>query len=188
MPGSSRSARGRPKGVAVRPEAVRQARLESGLSLAELAGGQVTRAAIHLVETGKMRPSMRTLQLIAQRTSRPVSYFLAEPQGTEEQRAARDELLGLVDREDFDTAIALGGRLLAEHLEPGLEADVRYCLGRAHVRTLDCAAALRHLSRARRLFDRIGDAWMVAHVVDQEAIAMFLVQDPRALSRALEAL
>jgi tetratricopeptide (TPR) repeat protein len=34
----------------------------------------------------------------------------------------------------------------------------------------------------------MGDSWMLAHVLDQEAIAMFLVEDPRALPRALEAL
>ncbi|HSR24357.1 MAG TPA: helix-turn-helix transcriptional regulator, partial [Candidatus Eisenbacteria bacterium] len=92
MRGSSRSTTRKPKGIAIRPEAVRQARIEKGLSLAEVAGGEVTRATIHLVEAGKMRPSMRTLQLIAQRTGRPVSHFIAGQQGSEEQRAARDEL------------------------------------------------------------------------------------------------
>src|SRR5215472_7168335 len=105
MPGSSFNGRRRPKGIAVRPEAVRQARLDAGLSLADLAGGQVTRAAIHLVETGRMRPSMRTLQLIAQRTGRPISFFMADHEGSDEQRAARDYLVRLVDGEDFARAI-----------------------------------------------------------------------------------
>src|SRR2546423_11048040 len=122
MPGSSRNVKRRPKGIAVRPDAVRQARLESGLSLADLARGQLTRAAIHLVETGKMRPSMRTLQLIAQRTGRPVSFFIDGPQGSAAQRAARDELSHLVDTGDNAGAVALGVRLLDEELEPGIEA------------------------------------------------------------------
>src|SRR5215472_6509421 len=105
MPGSSFNGRRRPKGIAVRPEAVRQARLDAGLSLAELAGGQVTRAAIHLVETGKMRPSMRTLQLIAQRTGRPVSYFMADHEGSQEQRVARDEVVRLVEEGAFVEAV-----------------------------------------------------------------------------------
>jgi tetratricopeptide (TPR) repeat protein len=188
MPGSSLNGRRRLKGIAIRPEAVRQARLDSGLSLAELAGGQVTRAAIHLVETGKMRPSMRTLQLIAQRTGRPISYFMADHEGSQEQRVARDELLRLVDEGAFVDAIAMGAPLLDGHLEPGLEADVRFALGRAHVQTVEGELAMLHLARARQLFERIGDSWMAAHALLQEGLAMFLVEDPRTLPRALEAL
>ncbi len=187
MLGSRRRAVRRSKGVAVRPEAVREARLEKGLSLAEVAGGDLTRAAIHLVETGKMRPSMRTLELIARRTGHPVSFFMVE-HGPAEQQAGRDELSRLVDIGANADALALGSRLLAEGLEAGIEADVQFAIGRAHVRLSDGASALRPLSRARDLFERMGDGWMVAHVMDQEAVAMFLVEDPRTLSRALEVL
>ena len=65
--------RPRPAGVDVSPEAVRRARTEAGLTLAELARGHVTRGAIHLIETGKARPSMATLQLISERTGKPIS-------------------------------------------------------------------------------------------------------------------
>ena len=188
MPGSSGSARRRPKGIAIRPEAVRQARQEMGLSLTDLAGGQVTRAAMHLVETGRMRPSMRTLQLIAQRTGRPISYFMSEPQGSDEQRSARDELVQLVDGDELPAAVALGQELLAEDLEPGLEAEVRFAIGRAMVRMADGEHALPHLALARRLFESIGDSWMSAHVHVQEGMAMFLVEDPRTLPRAMDAL
>jgi tetratricopeptide (TPR) repeat protein/DNA-binding XRE family transcriptional regulator len=188
MLGSSRSVSRKPKGIAVRPEAVRQARIEKGLSLAEVAGSEVTRATIHLVEAGKMRPSMRTLQLIAQRTGRPVSFFIAGQEGSEEQRAARDELSQLVDTGDYATAIVKGTRLLEETMEPGIEADVRFSVGRAYVRSIEPKDALSHLTRARVLFERIGDTWMAAHVVEQEAVALFLLGDPRTLSRALESL
>lgn len=188
MPGSSRSVNRKPKGIAIRPDAVRQARLEKGLSLAEVAGSEITRAAVHLVESGKMRPSMRTLQLIAQRTGRPVSYFIAGEEGSAEHRAARDELSHLVDTGDFSTVIELGMQLLSEELEPGIEADIRYSVGRAYVRTVDAERALVQLTRARELFERLGDVWMVVHVMEQEAVAMFLVEDPRTLSRTLDAL
>lgn len=188
MPGSSRNAKRRPKGIAVRPEAVRQARQESGLSLADLARGQVTRAAIHLVETGKMRPSMRTLQLIAQSTGRPISYFLADQEGSEEQRRGREELLRLVEAGELAEAVTAGNRLLRDHPQPGIEADVRFALGKAHVRMVQGERALRHLARARVLFERAGDSWMLAHALVQESIALFLVEDPRTLPRALTAL
>jgi len=65
-------------GVAVDPERVREARLEAGLSLAELAGDDVSRTFIHFVEHGRSRPSPAVLALIARRTHKPVSYFMAE--------------------------------------------------------------------------------------------------------------
>lgn len=55
---------------------VRQARLAAGLSLANLAGDQVSRTFIHFVETGQSRPSPAVLEMIARRTGRPISYFL----------------------------------------------------------------------------------------------------------------
>src|SRR5712692_7634728 len=69
--------RRRLKGVEIRPGAVREARHEAGLSLAGVAGEDLTRAAIHLIETGRARPSMPTLELISRRTGKPVSFFLA---------------------------------------------------------------------------------------------------------------
>jgi transcriptional regulator with XRE-family HTH domain len=52
--------------------------MDAGLSLAELADGQVTKNAIHLIETGRSRPSATTLAHIARMTGKPLSYFLAE--------------------------------------------------------------------------------------------------------------
>lgn len=59
---------------------VRQARLEAGLSLAELARTDVSRTFVHFVETGASRPSRAVLTLIARRTRKPLSYFLRSPQ------------------------------------------------------------------------------------------------------------
>ena len=62
-------------GIAVDPHRVRQARLEHGLSLAQVAGGDVSRAFIHQVETGQSKPSRIVLALIARRTHKPISFF-----------------------------------------------------------------------------------------------------------------
>src|SRR3981081_3016831 len=63
-------------GLKVRPGAVRQARSEAGLSLAKVARGDLSRTAIFLIETGKSNPTLPTLELIAERTGKPVDYFL----------------------------------------------------------------------------------------------------------------
>ncbi len=58
------------------PERVRAARVEAGLSLAQLAGDDVSRTFIHFVERGRSRPSRGVLALIARRTGKPISYFI----------------------------------------------------------------------------------------------------------------
>ena len=73
--------RSRGRGLAVIPERIRQARVERGLSLAQVAGGEVSRAFIHLVEQGVARPSRPILELIAQRTGKRPDYFLQPRQG-----------------------------------------------------------------------------------------------------------
>lgn len=72
-----RGARG--SGIPVDPARVREARRDSGLSLAQLAGTDVSRTFIHFVEQGRSRPSQAVLALIARRTGKPISYFLAQP-------------------------------------------------------------------------------------------------------------
>jgi len=178
---------GKHRGIEVRPEAVRHARLEAGLSLAEVAGGEMTRAAIHLVETGKMRPSIRTLELIARQTGRPISHFLPDGGATEDQRRGRDQLEALIRTEDFPAAAELGSSLLLQSLPPVLEADVQLYVGRAYVRLNAGRSAWPHLARARELFHQVRDQRMIAEALAQEACALFLCDDPRTLSRAVQA-
>lgn len=70
-----RSRRG--SGIEVNPARVREAREAAGLSLAQLARGDVSRTFIHFVEQGRSRPSQEVLDMIAERTGKPVSWFLA---------------------------------------------------------------------------------------------------------------
>jgi transcriptional regulator with XRE-family HTH domain len=74
----ARSPRG--SGIVVDPVRVRAARLAAGLSLGQVARDDFSRTFLLFVEQGKSRPSQRVLNLIAKRTRRPVSFFLAAPQ------------------------------------------------------------------------------------------------------------
>jgi len=79
----SRSGRGRREPRSDRPtlgERIRRERQRLGLTQAELAGEEMTKSFISQVEADLARPSLRTLQLLAQRLNRPVSYFLDEPE------------------------------------------------------------------------------------------------------------
>ena len=75
-------------GVNLKQGVVKQARLEAGLSLAQLGKGHVTAPAIYLIETGRTRPSLPTLEHIARRTGKPVEYFLADPGGATDETHA----------------------------------------------------------------------------------------------------
>src|SRR5438477_12407514 len=96
-------------GINLRQGAAKQARLESGFSLAQLGKGHVTAPAIYLIETGRTRPSLPTLEHIARRTGKPVEFFLAEPAGAADDASARlIELEAMVADGRNQAAVALG--------------------------------------------------------------------------------
>ena len=189
---SSRAPRPRLKGVEIRPDSVREARLGAGLSLAQVAGREISRAAIHLIETGRARPSLPTLELIARRTGRQISFFLEQGAAPPSTPGAPDlqlrvaELERLALQRDDETVVRLAEELLQEHLGRWEEAHVRYLAGQARVQTGRRQGALAHLRRARVLFEDLGDDWMVVECMDWEAAA--LGEDPASLELAREAL
>ena len=58
---------------------IRAARLEQGLSLAELGGAELSRSFLSAVERGRTRISLRALTIVAARPKRSVAYFLEDP-------------------------------------------------------------------------------------------------------------
>ena len=182
---------GRRRGIAIRAESVRRARIEAGLSLAQVANGAVSRTAIHLIETGRSRPSRETLELIARRTGKPVEFFLDvtnDPVASSGDLDQVSELERLSAARDFGKVIELGSQVLKRPLAPDHEALVRFYVGQAHCRLVQPVDALQHLPIARRTFEQLGDNWMVVETLDWESSAMGLVEDPRAIPIALEAL
>jgi len=59
-------------------ERIREARLERGMTQADLAADDYTRAFISLVEHDRVSPSLKTLQLLASRLGKPISSFLED--------------------------------------------------------------------------------------------------------------
>ena len=177
--------RGRRPGVDVKPGSVKQARIDAGLSLGQVAGGVVSRTAIYFVETGKSRPSMETLRLIADRTGRPLDYFLSRP-STMEARSSplTTEIERLIATGDAQAALAAGQALLVQHPDPDGAAKVQYLLASAHLRLAQAAEGRRYASTARAHFERTGDVLMIAECLRNEASAAYLMQDPNALALA----
>jgi tetratricopeptide (TPR) repeat protein len=183
--------KGRRKGVAVREGSVRQARLEAQLSLAQVAAGQVSRTAIHLIEKGRVKPSIETLQVIARQTRRPIEYFLLEPDAhpelTERQRDLR-ELDRLTAVRDFEAVVNFGLPLLDLRCGDEDRARIGFYLGQAYCRLVQPLEALRHLPAAREQFEREEDEQSAVDALDWEASAFGLLDDPKAIVLANQAL
>lgn len=147
-----------------------------------------------MIEAGKARPSMRTLELIAQRTGWPVDSFLrVSPDGKQSKTALRgdarvEELQALCLQQQFDKAIALGLPLLRHSMPATVEAHVRHYVGQALVRSMQPDEGLDHLRRAQELLQQEPDPWLAAECADWEACALYLKEDSRALSVAEHAL
>src|SRR5258708_19520257 len=99
--------------------------------MSQMAGTELTRQAIFLVEAGKTRPSMRTLELIASRTGKSLQSFLLNnplPGGPRAADARAGELQALCMQQRFDDTIALGLPRLAHTLTPTFQALVTHYL------------------------------------------------------------
>lgn len=185
----TRPKRRRLPGVNLRPGSVKQARLESGLSLAQLGRGHVTAPAIYLIETGRTRPSLPTLEHIARRTGKPVEFFLADPANVSDQTAV--SLLAMhsfVAEGRIDEAIQLGRTLLESGTSAFRLGDIRFHLAQAYLNSSEPESAGPLLAEARSHFEAVGDGGMIAACVAGQAVLAKLKHSSEAVSLAQEAL
>lgn len=168
----------------MRPGSIKQARVEAGLSLAQVAAGEVSRTAIFLAETGKTRPTLPTVQLIASRTGKPVEFFLEDGESALIRRPDLDLLRALAAAEKFGDLAVASAAAKAEAVDPLDRAWAAFFLGQSHFRLTQPKPALDELREARDTFQRSGDHWMVVECTDQIAGALSLLEDRAALGIA----
>ena len=99
------------------------ARLEAGLSQRELCGDRITRNMLSQIEHGAATPSMKTLQYLAQRLNKPLSYFLDENPAYSNM-AVTEELLDKA-REALDQGKDIYAKELLEKALPTRPCQVR---------------------------------------------------------------
>ena len=185
----ARPKRRRLPGVNLRPGSVKQARTDAGLSLAQLGKGHVTAPAIYLIETGRTRPSLPTLEHIARRTNKPVEFFLAEPAGTSD-----DTLAGLIELEAAvadgrnQEAIALGQTMLDRGTSPFRLGRIRFFLAQAHLAEAMPERAAALLKEARSHFEAVNDGVMLAECIGAQAMLANMTQSKDAKALAEQAL
>jgi tetratricopeptide (TPR) repeat protein len=167
--GRRRSARG----VAVNAAALKQARLDASMSLAEVAGDSMTRQAVHLFETGRARPTLARLRVIVERLGNiSLDAALADDEV--------DRLADLDEQQRFPELGTLAARVLRDvNSTRRARAIATYYAGRA---ALDHAPgrALTLFRRARRLLLRASEPALAAEAMDWEAAALYLLQDASA--------
>ena len=185
----SKPQRRRLPGVTIKPGSVKQARQEAGLSLAQVGKGRVTAPAIYLIETGRTRPSLPTLEHIAHRTGKPVEFFLADPaRTTDETQAALADLEGMVSDGRYHEAIALGRSLLDLGSSAHRLGRIRYFVAIAHLQLAQPDQAVGLLGEARAHFEATNDGVMLAECLGAEASLAYLTQRTDAIALAEKAL
>src|ERR1700694_482119 len=117
--------RGRRRGVEIKPGTVKQARSDAGLSLAQVAGTELSRTAIYFVETGKAKPSMETLKLIAARTGRPLDFFLSRQTSEPRVTAGTEEIERLIVTGDPTGALVKAEAVISGEQDPDIAARIR---------------------------------------------------------------
>jgi tetratricopeptide (TPR) repeat protein/DNA-binding XRE family transcriptional regulator len=171
----------------VRPGSIKQARREAGLSLAQVASGEVSRTAVFLAETGKTRPTLPTVELIATRTGKPLHYFLAAsdvPGVAGEVRPDLHKLKELAAAEKFPELLAAATAGKSKAVAALDRAVCGFYLAQAQIRLADPHAALLELEEARAAFQAAGDPWMVVECTDWLSAGLYMLEDPSALSVA----
>lgn len=176
-------------GVNLRPGAVKQARLEAGLSLAQLGKGHVTAPAIYLIETGRTRPSLPTLEHIARRTGKAVEFFLAEPGGSADDGALRLlELEALVASGRSADAMAAAQALLDGGSSAFRLGRIRFLLAQAYLASSEPERAAALLEEARAHFEATNDLLMLAECIGAQASLAAATQSRDAVMLAEKAL
>lgn len=105
-------------------EKLRCARIEAGLSQRQLCGEEITRNMLSLIENGSAKPSMKTLQYLAGRLGKPVSFFLEDM-----LPASPNQQCIFAARDHFDQGnYAAAATALESYREPDPIFDREYCL------------------------------------------------------------
>lgn len=137
-------------------EKLRLARQEAGLSQRQLCGETITRNMLSQIEHGTARPSMTTLQYLAARLDKPVSWFLEENAVTSPNQKTMADARAAFDSGDYQAA----AEILTAYRKPDAVYDreqqllqVLVTLALAEKAIADCRFpyALELLERAKQM-------------------------------------
>ena len=154
-------------------ERVRAARRELGMSQAQLAGDELTKGFISQVEAGLVRPSLRSLQVIALRLGRSLDYFIGDESLAGAKRRVFHRLAAQAAAERRDWP-AVRHEAMAALAQPSTQGAERATLLR-YLATADTAEgkreqAFERLAEAMTLVDAQSDATELAHLLHARGV------------------
>ncbi len=151
--------------------------------------GHVTAPAIYLIETGRTRPSLPTLEHIARRTQKPVEFFLADPDGAvDDTQTGLLELEALVAAGRDEDAVRQGQVLLEQGTSAYRLGRIRFLLGQAYFGLGQPSSAATLLAEAKAHFEAVNDGVMLAECIGAQAALVNLTEPKEALGLAETAL
>jgi tetratricopeptide (TPR) repeat protein len=168
---------------------IRTARVEAGLSQAELGAPHFTRAYVSAIELGKVRPAMKSLDFMAQKLGKPTSYFVEDTKADrrrQEQAAAIARGSQLISEGNASEAIALLEPLLKQATTPVERAVLQRSLGRAYTQARRAPEAISVLSDALRFFKGAEDSEQIARTRSQLGAAMLEMRTYAEAQQELE--
>lgn len=144
-----------------------------------------------MIETGRVRPSWYSLDVIARAVGVPITRFLIgrlRPGAVPTEPLHRN-LENLCQQHRYTDVVDAADTMLRGGASPRHLAVAHLYLGRAYCQMSRPDDALAHLEQARGLFEALSDPWGAAEAIDWEASATYLKQDGRrAVEMSKEAL
>jgi len=134
-------------------ERIRAARIEAGLSQAQLGAPHFTRAYVSAIELGKVRPAMKSLEFMAEKLGKPTPYFLEDAEADRRRQVRELEIRSaeaLLNRQTAAQAIERATPLLESATSAGERCRLHLILGTAHNLLIQGNDALRELAAAER--------------------------------------
>jgi len=140
-------------------ERVRSARRERGLSQAQLAGEELTKGFISQVESGLVRPSLRSLQVMANRLGKSLDYFLGDQLISAAKRATFHLLSAqaAAERSSWDEVLASAGAALRQDPAPRERAKALRLLALADLSTGSRESAFDRVQEGLAILEAAAD-------------------------------
>jgi tetratricopeptide (TPR) repeat protein len=180
VPTRARQRRAAPESPALRQlgQRLREARTSAGLSQGQLGAPYYTRAHVSAIELGKIRPAMKSLEHLAAKLGKPVSYFMEDRQ-LEEERGERAVAIARAHQLTAEGKAAEAIEILTPLLEeeqPRLErAHVLRALGRAYWEAGLGAKSATVLQEALDIYLANGNVELIARTRAQLGMALHLL-------------
>ena len=170
---------------------LRRARVQAGLSQAQLGAPHFTRAYVSALELGKIRPAVKSLEFMADRLGKPVSYFLEDEERGRNRRERQlevSEVAALLTRSRAATALQRAEELIESSTSPSELCTLHLYAGTALNFLGRGADALGQLTSAERMARELRNGSLVRAVEYQRAIAFRFAGDPAMTRQLLEEL